>query len=423
MAEYLDQPFSMLIGLSVLVLAVALLASVVKLRTDIRTLRTTSNQQLKRLNARVAQLSNEHTEVASALDDLRDSASIASAPDSSLAVTPAEQENRIIKSILNEGDLSKGLEKAFELLHPSPESTLWMAFGISVLDQNTKTLKLAWHQGIKEAVARQFSEARLIHGSAPHATSALLGEHVVVRREPTAQKHRDQPPATRLPEAVQSWHSFPIKKVDGSVLGTFDILSFNEGFPLPDSNRIANYLFVTSIILERHSYLNGILSQARTDKLTGLTNRGFAEESLVKEIERSQRYRNPLSVVLFDIDHFKSFNDTYGHDVGDLVLQEVSRLSAGAIRATDVLGRWGGEEFLVILSATTLENAMVVAENVRKAVETAHFEVCRSVTISLGVAEFTPHDTAQSLVKRADEALYKAKKAGRNRVLAQSKVA
>ncbi len=77
----------------------------------------------------------------------------------------------------------------------------------------------------------------------------------------------------------------------------------------------------------------------------------------------------------------------------------------------------------MILSETTLDSAMVVAENVRKAVESAHFEVCRSVTISLGVAEFTPHDTAQSLVKRADEALYKAKKAGRNRVLAQSKVA
>ncbi|GGC57130.1 GGDEF domain-containing protein [Marinobacter halophilus] len=420
MTEYLDQPFSVLIGLLALVLLAGMAVVIARLKSDINKLELASNRQLKRLSARLSELSSDCDELSTAIERLPRRAALVDHSNSAVRAISrelAEQETRIIKSILNEGDLLKGLAKAFELLQADAGSALWVAYSVSVLDQNRNVLKLAWHRGVNEPLSTHLHEVKLLHGTLPHATAALLGEDVQVSAG-TADKSADKRQAHDLPTGVQVWHSYPIKKIDGDVLGTFDLLRFHEGIPLPDDDRIANYLFVISIIVERHSYLSGLLSQARTDRLTGINNRGHAEESLIKEIGRSQRYRNPLSVILFDIDHFKSFNDTYGHDVGDLVLQEVARLAANAIRATDVIGRWGGEEFLIILSETGAESAMVVAENVRKAVESARFDFAQSVTISAGVSEFVGRDTSQTLVKRADDALYKAKEAGRNRIFA-----
>ena len=423
MTEYLDQPFSVLIGLCALVLLAGMAVVIARLKSDINKLERASNRQLKRFSARLSALSSDCDELSAAIERLPQPAALVDRNNSAVRAISrelAEQETRIIKSILNEGDLLKGLAKAFELLQADAGSALWVAYGVSVLDQNRNVLKLAWHRGLNEPLSQHLKDVKLLHGTLPHATAALLGEDVQVAAR-TAGKPAGQRQANDLPAGVQVWHSYPIKKIEGDVLGTFDILRFHEGIALPDDDRIANYLFVISIIVERHSYLSGLLSQARTDRLTGINNRGHAEESLVKEIERSQRYRNPLSVILFDIDHFKSFNDTYGHDVGDLVLQEVARLAGNAIRATDVIGRWGGEEFLIILSETGVENAMIVAENVRKTVESARFDFAQSVTISAGVSEFARRDTPQTLVKRADDALYTAKETGRNRIVTKPK--
>ncbi|MGI5863828.1 MAG: diguanylate cyclase [Myxococcales bacterium] len=156
-----------------------------------------------------------------------------------------------------------------------------------------------------------------------------------------------------------------------------------------------------------------------TDSLTKAFNRQYLYQRLPEEIERSKRYGDPLTVALFDIDLFKTFNDTFGHPAGDFVLKEVVRLAQGQIREVDALVRYGGEEFLLLLPNTPLQGGVVTAERYRKSVEGASFpwsDKRLRVTVSIGVAELAPGWTDEVLLKRADEALYKAKQGGRNRV-------
>lgn len=152
-----------------------------------------------------------------------------------------------------------------------------------------------------------------------------------------------------------------------------------------------------------------------TDKLTGLYNRLKLDEILTNRINEYNRYKTAFSIILLDIDNFKHINDNYGHDVGDYVLEEVAKRLTLNIRATDVVGRWGGEEFVVICKNTESQNGLIVAEHLRELIETIPFDTVGQKTISLGVTEFRDEDTMSSMFKRADQALYEAKKSGKNR--------
>ena len=154
-----------------------------------------------------------------------------------------------------------------------------------------------------------------------------------------------------------------------------------------------------------------------TDKLTGLCNRYKLDEILRYEILQAKRYHKELSVVFFDIDYFKRINDGYGHTVGDTVLKEIANLCKTLVRDTDTLGRWGGEEFLVVCPKTSLECAITVAERIRMAMESNSFVADLTVTASFGVGEFEPSMEFDDLIKRVDGAMYEAKRNGRNRVL------
>lgn len=154
-----------------------------------------------------------------------------------------------------------------------------------------------------------------------------------------------------------------------------------------------------------------------TDQLTGIFNRRKIDETLQYELERAKRYSTPLSLIMLDIDHFKQVNDTYGHGTGDTVLKEFTNILSDNRRNTDVLGRWGGEEFMLILPETTLENARTLAERIRRRAESHDFPTVGKKTCSLGVVEFKPEDDAVSLVNRVDAALYSAKNSGRNKVV------
>jgi diguanylate cyclase (GGDEF)-like protein/hemerythrin-like metal-binding protein len=158
---------------------------------------------------------------------------------------------------------------------------------------------------------------------------------------------------------------------------------------------------------------------AMTDKLTGCWNRFRIEETAQYEMRRLQRYATPVSLILIDIDHFKDVNDTYGHAVGDLILQEVAATAQVCIRNTDVLGRWGGEEFVVLLPASGFSAAADSAERIRRAIETSVYGDGHQVTASFGFASYRSTDSWDEWLQRADQALYRAKAQGRNRVVAE----
>lgn len=155
---------------------------------------------------------------------------------------------------------------------------------------------------------------------------------------------------------------------------------------------------------------------ATTDSLTGIANRREFSAILTREIDRAKRYAVPLSLVMYDLDYFKHVNDTFGHDAGDYVLQAVTALVKEHIRANDVVSRWGGEEFMVLMPQSDLASARNAAEKLRLAISSYQFDKVGQLTVSFGVTAFEPQDDLNSLLKRVDDALYRAKERGRNRV-------
>ena len=153
-----------------------------------------------------------------------------------------------------------------------------------------------------------------------------------------------------------------------------------------------------------------------TDRLTQLYNRLKLDEVLSYEVDRANRYDTDLSVILFDIDHFKSINDTFGHPVGDVVLVAIANLTKKVLRNTDIAGRWGGEEFVVVCPETDLEGAASLAEKIRHEIASFDFPVVGFRSSSFGVAAYQKDEGETSLLKRVDLVLYKAKENGRNRV-------
>ena len=155
---------------------------------------------------------------------------------------------------------------------------------------------------------------------------------------------------------------------------------------------------------------------ATTDPLTGAHNRRSLENAAKREIERLHRYGAPCSVITMDLDRFKMVNDTFGHEAGDTVLVAVCKCVRAELRQIDMLARWGGEEFVILLPHSELEQACRLAEAIRMRVEAHSFPVVGRLTASFGVAQIHRQDTLDSALKRSDEALYEAKASGRNRV-------
>jgi diguanylate cyclase (GGDEF)-like protein len=161
---------------------------------------------------------------------------------------------------------------------------------------------------------------------------------------------------------------------------------------------------------------------AITDTLTHIMNRRGITVALLDAMAQSERYRTPLTVAMADIDHFKQVNDTYGHEAGDKVLAEIAGVLADGLRMPDKVGRYGGEEFLIIFPHTTLAQARKIADRIRVSVGKHRIAVDDTrlqLTISLGVTQFQRGEDLEQFLSRADRALYQAKEAGRNRVITQ----
>ncbi|PHO08935.1 hypothetical protein CPG37_12010 [Malaciobacter canalis] len=177
--------------------------------------------------------------------------------------------------------------------------------------------------------------------------------------------------------------------------------------------------FVISLtdITELKEKSNLLEYQASHDLLTGLFNRQKFHEIFGKEIRRDRRYQNDLSLILFDIDHFKKFNDEFGHNMGDEVLKFIAEVVTRSVREHDTVVRWGGEEFLVLLPETNIDGAMKVAEKIRNAIqEFKSKKLPKQITASFGVTTLDEGDIEEEFIKKADIALYKAKRDGRNMV-------
>lgn len=199
-------------------------------------------------------------------------------------------------------------------------------------------------------------------------------------------------------------------------------------FPLSDARGQVTHLCfiiydVTDVAVSRLELesMNGRLTQlTKTDFLTQLFNRGHWEENLIQEFKRLQRYAHKSTLLMCDIDHFKRINDTYGHAAGDVVIQAIAEAVRSNLRATDIAGRYGGEEYAVLLVDTGIEHAAVMAERLRQSVEALLINYNAhqiKVTLSLGLAEYQPSMTGhRQWIEASDKALYQSKANGRNQV-------
>lgn len=181
---------------------------------------------------------------------------------------------------------------------------------------------------------------------------------------------------------------------------------------LNENNEIENFVSIGVDITAKKC----LEELASIDKLTGLYNRRMIDEFINIEVEKHKR--NPydgLSVIMIDIDYFKNVNDTFGHQIGDMVLSQTAKLMIENSRKSDIKGRFGGEEFIIICPQTTAESALRLAEKIRTTIESFKFEEVGYKTISLGISTFEDNDTVESLIKKADTALYQAKNSGRNK--------
>ncbi len=185
-------------------------------------------------------------------------------------------------------------------------------------------------------------------------------------------------------------------------------------FDIPEENKL-EVIKQINFMYSRTKYLS------QTDELTGLSNRRCFDSTYEKEFLRAQRYKNKLTLVTFDIDYFKTVNDTYGHPCGDYILKSVSNAALQTFRKTDTVFRYGGEEFVVILTETDIEQSVIPLERFRKTVETLALEYQGrevNITVSIGACQLTDDiHSKEELLEKADNALYEAKNNGRNRVI------
>ncbi len=220
---------------------------------------------------------------------------------------------------------------------------------------------------------------------------------------------------------------FPLTGEHSSILGCVVAKSSIESLNAEEINYIEQLTKQSSITINRANAYAEILKYATSDALTGLNNRRQFEERLKQEVSNAKRQKHPLCAIMLDIDFFKKVNDTYGHYAGDVVLKKVASLIKSALREYDIPSRYGGEEFIILLPSTKVDDAYVVAERLRKTVEDTKIDVptekgdsiayTLNVTISSGVYQYKETDTPQEFYQNADKALYSAKESGRNKVV------
>ncbi|ADU64786.1 diguanylate cyclase [Desulfurispirillum indicum S5] len=297
--------------------------------------------------------------------------------------------------------------------HPDQHPTFFQNFPdpeflFPVLDQHVCLCQLDAH-GVIGNVSTGF--ARLCG----YDRSELLGKPLSLIRHPKMSgKHFQR--IWEMALANERWEGeLKILTRDGRQIWVDSYLC-----PLPDSD---GYIAVLKDVTGHRELEETIIKLyevkqlSMLDPLTQVYNRYKLSETLKKETTRAQRYRSHLSFIFLDVDHFKAINDEHGHNRGDEVLRQIAELIKNMLRQSDTFGRWGGEEFIIVLPHASLDDASMKAEQLRLAVEQAPLSI-GSITCSFGVTEYQLGEPHDQLIQRADRALYIAKQTGRNRVVA-----
>ena len=257
---------------------------------------------------------------------------------------------------------------------------------------------------------RQFGK-RYVLGDEPLTVGRGQENRIVLDNDSVSRRH------CRIEKRGKAWHVVDLDSTNGTYVNDDQVgeLQLRRSDQVKIGDTIVKFLSGSDLEAQYHET---IYNMTIVDGLTQIHNKRYVLETLEREIPRARRHGRPLSVVMFDIDHFKHINDNYGHLAGDFVLKELATLVKGRLRPDDVLGRYGGEEFLAALPETPLNGAASIAEDLRRRVEERRFVFegeTIPVTVSLGCAELDGEMNVTGIIKAADDKLYEAKRGGRNR--------
>ncbi len=292
-----------------------------------------------------------------------------------------EQRFKLITDVLGEGIFL--LDNEGKIIFSNPEANRMLGYSFGEIDDVF----------IHEIIHKQHLDGTLYtSGGNPLYNAIMSGEYYNDEGAFTCKS------GFLMPVMITCRPIFKDDSIDGAVIVFRDIT---------EQKRHLQSLENVNKLLEK---------QATTDYLTGIYNRIKFNQSLVLEMSRAERYSSPLALIIFDIDHFKKINDTYGHSAGDDALRLIAKIVALNIRKTDIFARWGGEEFVIQAPGVSLAEAVKFADKLRSKIEKYDFKYPEKITISIGVTVFQSGDSSTTLVNRADEALYDAKKSGRNQV-------
>lgn len=292
---------------------------------------------------------------------------------------------------------------------------------ILLLDEDGRHLHTGAAPSLPDAYNQAIDGVEIGMGVGSCGTAAFLGERVIVEDIATHEYWQPYLALAELAQVRACW-SKPIRSSSGRIYGTFAIYHRNPTTPTArDIERIGFAANLCAIAIENRYAHRELERRAYTDYLTGLPNRRSFLEQAGSELQRALRYGGELSMLMLDIDHFKQVNDTYGHKVGDCVLQKLADICRHTLRTIDIPGRIGGEEFAILLPGTGSAQAMEAGERLRTALSKAGIPLDNGlmlhITVSIGVVTLQDRPVnIDTLLSQADEALYQAKNAGRNRV-------
>ncbi|NMG42618.1 diguanylate cyclase [Aromatoleum toluvorans] len=298
-------------------------------------------------------------------------------------------------------DITTRREAELEVRHLTQRLTLaTRAAHIGIWEYEPDTGKVVWDSTMHDLFGLAPNE---FHGRIDDITALILPEdipHVTTLLDETLRTGSDFVTTFRILR-----HGTEIHHIDA-----------NAVLVPGNSHKPARLIGVNRDVTERKRNEQELLRLATTDVLTGCYNRGYLQRMLEMEIDRARRHGHALSLLMYDLDHFKNVNDTWGHGVGDQVLARSAVVVRDTIRRTDTLARWGGEEFMVLCPHTSAADARVLGERVQQALREHPTPPAGVVTASVGVVTLRPEDDADTLLKRADDLMYRAKQAGRDNV-------